>query len=195
MHTLHKFIVSLATVLAICFFPTTIQAAKDQTINLNISHVNPLYADIITEEDLLPATLTPQATYSEPDYVTTVEEAGYIMRQQMKDRIDSVLVYIQTTDASEDYLTDLSYQISDHALKHTGNPIEGDYLKWQFGGWTVNISGSGSNGIYQLTYTYAITYYTTAEQEQYMNTAIDELLTTLDISSAADYDKIYAILK
>ena len=193
MQTLQKLSVLLMTVLAICLSLTTIHAAEDQTIDFNVSYVNPLYADIITEEELLPSTPPPQITYSDPDYVTTVEEAGQVMRQQMKEHVESTLVYIQTTDATEEYLTDLSYKISDQALKHTGNPTEGDYLKWQFGGWTVNISGSGSNGIYHLTYTYTITYYTTAEQELSVDTALDKLLTNLNVYTSTDYDKVCAI--
>lgn len=196
MKVLQRLTVFLTAVLAACLFPIAVHAAEDHTdhtIDLNVSYVNPVYADVVTEDDLLPYSPSSRVTYSDPEYVTTVEEAGQILREQMKQRIDSAVVYIQTTEATEEYLTDLIYAISDQALIHTGVPVEGDYLKWQFAGWNANVSGSRNGDTYQLTYTYTITYYTTAEQEQTVDTAVGNLLSNLNVSSATDYEKVCAI--
>ena len=196
MKALQKTIVILTTILAACLFPITVHAAEDQTIDLHASYVNPLYADIITEEDLLPYTPPSSVTYNDPEYVTTIEEAGQVLREQMKERVESAVVYIQTPCTADDlqaYFEELSNEISNQALEHTGTPVEGDYLKWQFGGWNAKGSVSSSNDIYKFTITYTITYYTTAEQELIVDTAVDELLTSLNASTSTDYEKICAI--
>ena len=196
MKALQKTIVILTTILAACLFPITLHAAEDQTIDLHASYVNPLYADIVTEEDLLPYTPPSSVTYNDPEYVTTIEEAGQVLREQMKERVESAVVYIQTPCTADDlqaYFDELCNEISDQALKHTGSPVEGDYLKWQFGGWSSTGSVSSSNDVYKFTITYTITYYTTAEQELIVDTAVDELLTNLNVSTSTDYEKICAI--
>ena len=196
MKALQKTIVILTTILAACLFPITLHAAEDQTIDLHASYVNPLYADIVTEEDLLPYTPPSSVTYNDPEYVTTIEEAGQVLREQMKERVESAVVYIQTPCTADDlqaYFDELCNEISDQALKHTGSPVEGDYLKWQFGGWSSTGSVSSSNDVYKFTITYTITYYTTAEQELIVDTAVDELLTSLNVSTSTDYEKICAI--
>ena len=194
MKTLQKLTAFLlALFLVVGMLPPAAHAAENESIDLNVTYINPVYADVVSEADLLPWSPSPIATLSEPVYVTTVEEAGEILREQMKERIESAVVYIQTDKADNTYLEELSYAISDAAVAHTGNPVEGDYLKWQYAGFDASITGSGSGGLYDLCYSYTITYYTTAEQEAEMDEAVDALLDELDVDDASDYKKIKAI--
>ena len=194
MKTLQKLTAFLlALFLVVGMLPPAAHAAENESIDLNVTYINPVYADVVSEADLLPWSPSPIATLSEPVYVTTVEEAGEILREQMKERIESAVVYIQTDKADNTYLEELSYAISDAAVAHTGNPVEGDYLKWQYAGFDASITGSGSGGLYDLCYSYTLTYYTTAEQEAEMDEAVDALLDELDVDDASDYKKIKAI--
>ena len=73
------------------------------------------------------------STYSEIEYADTVEEAGEQIREGMKQREEVIQVYYQAPE----YVDGIMREIAQEALIHTGEPTEGDYLKWQYGGWNA----------------------------------------------------------
>lgn len=156
-----------------------------------ITHINPLYEGVITEADLVrPAGETgavPNAS-SASDYAVTFEEAGAQIRAGMTQRQTTVVAYYQSDVYDSGYHTD----IFDAAVAHTGVPKEGDSLRWVYGGYSVSISRYSSDGVYYMTFTYTMTYYTTAEQEAQLDTAVEELLTGLD-PSGTDYEKLCTV--
>lgn len=171
-----------------------VSAAETDTISLQETHINPLYADVISEKDLMTDRRPVlKADGGEIEYADTVEEAAVMMRESMKQRQDVFEVYLQTPFVSNDALVELAHQISDEAQIHTGVPTEGDYLMWQYGGWSVSISGQVADGIAYATYTYEVSYYTSAQQEAEVDAAVEQLLTDLNVSDASDEDKIRAV--
>lgn len=170
----------LACALLVSVFPAA-AAPREQTI----TYINPLYADVITEADLVQSVpVKPDAELHATTY-GTVEEAAAILRAGMKNRAESVTVNVSYDGSSKE----VSNAVSDAALAHTGVADEGDYIRWQFAGWKSGISYSGTN----FTITYTLTYYTTAEQEAEMDTAVDKLLTELNVESLSDYEAVRAI--
>ena len=119
----------------------------------------------------------------------------------MKSRTETVTVYYQTPKFDDDYTQDdfkaEVLQIAEYALLHTGVPTEGDYLRWQYGGWTYEASATSKKvdgvTVYQWTIPFVLTYYTTADQEQELDTAVSDLLQSLDVSAAPDYLKLRTI--
>lgn len=153
---------------------------------VTLTQINPLYANILDVSDLV----EPQAqTQAASEYYASAEKAGNAVREHLKNREESIVVGIQT--ASND--SQIMHDVFDSALAHTGIPTEGDYLAWQYGGWKGSMSGYVSNGVYYLTLTYTVTYYTTAEQEAEMDTAVANLLAELNLGTANDYDKVEGI--
>jgi len=175
-------------------FAMEAKAAEGSAISLQETYVNPLYADVISEEDLA-ADHRPvlKADGGEIEYADTIEEAGAMMRQGMKQRQEQILVYLQTPYVSDDNLVDLMYVISDESQIHTGVPTEGDYLMWQYGGWSANATGEVKDGIAYVTYTFDVTYYTSAQQEAEVDAAVAQLLADMNIADAADETKIRSI--
>lgn len=169
-------------------------AAENGAFSLQETYVNPLYEDVISGEDVVsehrPAL---KADGEEIEYADTVEEAGAVMREGMRKRQDVFEVYLQTPFVSNDELVDLAYEISDEALIHTGVPTEGDYLMWQYGKWSVNITGEVVDGIAYATYTYEVVYYTSAQQEAEVDAAVEQLLADMDLADAADEAKIRSV--
>lgn len=175
----------LACALLVSVFPAA-AAPREQTI----TYINPLYADVITEADLVqPVQVKPDA---EPQATTngSVEEAAAILREGMKNRAETVTVNVSYDG---DYRNAIN-AVSDAAMAHTGVADEGDYIRWQFAGWksSISISSIGIN-FTNYTITYTLTYYTTAEQETEMDTAVDNLLTELNVQSMSDYEAVRAI--
>ena len=152
-----------------------------------VTYINPLYNNVITEKDLnKPSNMMTASTSVD---CRTIQEAGKELREEIKVRNETIQIsYITNIQLGNTIFS----QIVDEALKHTGVPTEGDYLLWQFAGWIAkgNINKNGNTYYYTLTYTF--TYYTTYEQEKEMNIAVSNLLNTLDLKGT-DYEKITII--
>ncbi|MGN0399823.1 MAG: transglutaminase domain-containing protein [Blautia sp.] len=157
------------------------------------SYVNPVYRDVMQEADLISGENANLAVASEADeepvYTDSVEEAGAQLREGMKQREENVVVYIQAPEYSKELLI----EISDQAVVHTGNPVEGDYLQWQYGGWKTSTSYYEENGICFMEITYTCTYYTTAEQEAAVDEKVEEVLNQLNVHGKSDYGKVKAV--
>ena len=153
------------------------------------TYINPLYADVITEDDLVQPNQEPHAElHADPVYATTFAEAGVQMRQPMVNREETIVVYYQTAN----YASSQHKDIFNAAVAHTGNPDEGDALRWVYAGYSVRIGRSVRDGISYVTYTYTMTYYTTAEQEAELEVAMDALLATVD-PNGTDYERFCTV--
>jgi hypothetical protein len=155
-------------------------------------YINPLYGDTITEDQLTApknsglSTASTTAVY----YYATLESAGSAMRRQLKNRAETIEINFQTADSE---CSDYMKAIPTEALRHTGVPTEGDYLLYQFAGYHCESTCRYYSGVHHLTLTYTVTYYTTAQQEQQVDAAISEILTSLDLDEKPDYEKVKAI--
>ena len=164
------------------------EAAERKVYTADIKYVNPLYADIISEEDLED---TPSVYFGdgEIEYHDTIAEAAAEMREQMEARTETIVIGIEYGE----FIEDVAHYIFNDALLHTGVPTQGDYLAFTYGGWSGSLSGLECEDGYEITITYTMKYYTTAAQEAQMDIAVDNLLDELDLYEADDYSKVCGI--
>ncbi len=186
---------SAALLLALLLLLGTAQAEtftlSSQQDDLTLTWVNPLYADVLEEEQLTqPAVQAPVYYALSSGYATQLEEAAALLREGMVSRTASITVYYASTDS--DY-TSITYDIFDLAVAHTGQPDEGDSLKFVYGGYNATISRERQSGTYYYAITYTMTYYTTAAQEAQLTQAVEHLLEQLDLYSATDYEKVAGV--
>lgn len=154
-----------------------------------VTYVNPLYEDVVEPSDLNEVVEDGIMTIAD-EPCTSLEEAALIAREQMKSRNEQFSIQFQSQgEAAED----APNQVMDGAMEHTGVSTEGDYLKWQYAGWKLGGTWSSSGGVYTYTWNFALTYYTTAEQEAEMDNAVGNLLSELNLSEKTDYKKICGI--
>ncbi len=167
--------------------------AEEKTSQVKDVYVNPLYRGVLTEEDLkqTPAAQPGIDLYSETEYADTVEEAGEQIREAMKQRQETVVVYYQAPEYQDGILR----EIAEQALTHTGDPREGDYLRWQYGGWSAEgeLRTSAEDNMTYMTFTYTYTYYTTYEQEITVDEQVQKVLDELDVYDSGTYHKIKAV--
>lgn len=166
-----------------------VSAAMEQAMPVPQStevYLNPLYA-----EQAMPKlqTVPVPAAETTDTYCTNVQDAAALLREQMVNR-EAVIAIEYRTEIDQD---GLMRSILNEAMAHTGDPKEGDYLRWQYGGCNMIQSGYRRNGVYYFTLTYEMVYYTTAEQEQQMDSRVKQLLEQLNVYDARDYDKVKAI--
>ncbi|MDY2627619.1 MAG: transglutaminase domain-containing protein [Lachnospiraceae bacterium] len=168
-----------------------VEMLEKASVGIREVFINPLYEDVIDESDLKEPKTSSYAASSVSDvkYHTSIEDAGKAMREYLKTRTGTITIGIQ----AERYDSSLSHSISDAAMIHTGNPVEGDYLRWQYAGWRMEGSYYIQNNIYYISLTYTVTYYTTLDQERKVDQAVQELLSSLNLDGQSDYTKIKSI--
>lgn len=173
------------------------EAVQEDAVQGNLVedvYVNPLYEDEVGTSDLKDKAAERSggiSLYSEPAYADTIEEAGEQIREGMKNRDETIVVYYQAPE----YVDGVMREIAAEGLEHTGVPDEGDYLKWQYAGWsaTGSLSNSADGSTCYMTFTYTYTYYTTYEQELAVDERTKEVLDSLDVYDSSDYEKLLAV--
>ena len=144
--------------------------------------INPLYADVVSEEDLLPLQEEDdEVSLASVSYETSLDTLAGTLRNKMVNRANSIQLFYQTTGS---VTGDTVSELITEAMTHTGNGREGDSLLWGYAGYFFNISStrSGSTRYYEISL--AITYYTTASQENALTEKVDQVLAQLEAKSA-----------
>ena len=110
--------------------------------------VNPLYADVLDVSTLnINPSAPPIKTYGEVSYVS--ESAGAAeLRSAMVARDAYAEINYKTTNPD---VVQSVYDLVDASFTHTGNPVEGDYLLYTYGGWGASYSYHVSNGEYYVS--------------------------------------------
>ena len=125
----------------------------------------------------------------DPLYVTK-EEAALILREQMIQRQETVIVYVRS-EQEEDY--ELFRWIMDTACAHSDLAVGGDYLLWQRQQYGGRIYSMQTWDGYWYTLIYDIKYYDNAAQEAELDAAITALLESLDLDGKTPYEKVLAV--
>ena len=181
----------LVLVLTVGLLPHPVHASEPEQIHVSYHYDNPLYhpsSGYKTEK----ATVAEQPRAS----IATdadISSAAAQLRKAIKERQAECVIQISTSSYEEESFRDMMHTIATQAEAHTGVSTEGDYIMWQYGGWTANASGSSSNGVYNWTLTYMYEYYTTAEEESQVTSKVNQVLNNLNVKSTSDYEKIKAI--
>lgn len=128
---------------------------------------------------------------AEEEYLTDPAAAGAVLREAMEKRLPTATVLYEA-DAALSF-KEVVAAIRDAAMAHTGQPTEGDYIIWQRGSIDANGSYYPRGTTNQYTIEFTIEYYTTPEQEAWMDTAVAELLGSLSLDGKTDYEKLCAV--
>ena len=186
----------LITVLLLCM-TQLVHAADTQQITIEWTP-NPAYEGIITE-DALPL---PSPSYDvqaldpgtwDGKYMDAETATDYL-REQMVARNGEIFLPVYGPYAStESERNGFFNALMNEALAHTGNGDEGDYLHWHYAGYGINGSlyTYGEYTFYEVTV--VCRYYTTAQQEATVTSAVNDLILDLDLASKSDYEKVVAI--
>ena len=155
-------------------------------------YINPLYKDVVQIQDLQGLPCYATSTLAEPIYLTDDSVAIDNLREAFVERMPSVTIYYEQKGAFED---EQFNEWINEVFEHTGNPAEGDYLRWQCGGASLHTSCLiYPNETYKYTLVFSFLYYTTAEQEEKLDEAIEKLFDEIQIVDVMrDYYKIKSV--
>ena len=158
----------------------------------DVAFINPLYEDVLTEADLpqVPAVDTYAEEEDFPAYASQ-EEAAVAMKQALLGRQASFSAKFQLETGKVPAAASFMRVIYAGAVVHTGVPTEGDYLRYEFGGYRGRYSYDDQTGIFRCTY--AFLYYTTAAQEAELDKEVGRVLAELNLTEKTPKEKVDAI--
>ena len=188
-------LLSLACAMLILLFGMTANAQSEDTLE-PYSYTNPAYANL--ESGDVSDNIAPYSMEDTPNisYTDDVDALAGTLRQQMVSRAAVINLYYHhdsvLTQAVFDQLCD---DLFAKAIAHTGVGKEGDYILWNCQGYTVGATqeASSQGSGYDVHITFTFTYLSDADQEAQMDQTVADLLSSLDLSSKTDYQKIKAI--
>ena len=190
--------------------PAQVGAASDEQVTMQspvVYCVNPLYRDVVSEEDLnTPSGINgetgslddgtgeydPSRVGNAPAFQDS-SQAGSYLRGKLKERVQEVAISYSGSFSALDQWID---QAVSEMYLHTGVSTEGDYLAFQMAGhtYTYRYSTSSSGGdTCDAEISFAFTYYTTQQQEAAVTSSVNSVMKSLNLSGKSEYDKIYAI--
>lgn len=186
-----RFIISLLITVGFLIFGK--YNAQAETI-LENQYTNPYYKDVI---------VTPKNnnvdTYSleqgNAEYTSDIKKVAENFRKQLVNRENEITLYYYSDELiTGEYFNNLTSQLFDLAVQHTGKGNEGDYILWHCQGWHVGANWSSNpNGGFDMNITYTVSYLSDAAQEEKVAQIEKEVFQTLKISGKSDYQKVKAI--
>lgn len=193
------------------------QAPPENIYSFSYTYVNPVYADIVREsdipkvsagteeriEELLALAAGPdrsgnrgRARYNAESGVlnTTIHAAGQELKEQIMtfEETATVRLLVESEPAAASWLN-LCAAVFSAAVAHTGIPTEGDYLRYEYGGYNATGDILSEDGRYICLFKYSLFHYTTAGQEAELTEAAGRILSELALDGKSDYVKVRAI--
>ena len=122
-------------------------------------------------------------------------EAEVEIRMELADDPDEAAKYDSISDYRSARWSTMELEIYLTAIKHNGIPTQGDYLRYECGGYRSDgaIGGTSGSDVCLYTFYYYPYYYTSAEQEAEVNAKVESILDELSLTGKSDYEKIQAI--
>ena len=204
-----------AAIYAYCFQLPLIPARK--IYSFTYTYVNPIYDDIVRESDIPKVSDSEEARieellafagkqdrsgsrsserYNAESGVrnTTVEAAGQELKEQIMDFEETATVHLIVEGEPTAYdWRELCGTIFAVAIAHTGVPTEGDYLRYEYGGYNATGNILSEDGRYVCLFKYTLYHFTNAGQEAEVTTVVKRVLSELTLDGKSDYVKIRAI--
>lgn len=132
-------------------------------------------------------------TMSETGYYSSPQSAGACLRNELVDRNKSIVIKYKLASSKlsdKDWFSALCDNILKYAFMHTGVPEEGDSIRHGVKSYNSKAEYLKYKDSTYVTITFDFNYYTTAAQEERLDSQIDDLITDLNIEGKSDYEVI-----
>ena len=121
-------------------------------------------------------------------YHETESEAAAELRSHMVNRETEVTIGLQC-ETDQEGLQKMIGSLVDEALEHTGNQVEGDYIRFQY----ASYKGMGHTGLYCgipiVEIKYELSYYDDADMEAETDKKVSEIVESLQLEGKTKYEK------
>lgn len=126
------------------------------------------------------------------EYHDSADDAAAELRGAMKQRKESVTIGL-TGSTDQDGLKDAIGNLLERAVRHTGEPDEGDYLKFQYDTYKGEARTTDDEGVPAVEIDYRLTYYDDSGQEKAVSDAAAAMMDELELENMSEFEKITAI--
>ncbi|MBQ8974921.1 MAG: hypothetical protein IJ072_04250 [Oscillospiraceae bacterium] len=127
-------------------------------------------------------------------FIGNTQEVVSAIRRDLRDHSSRIRVRFTYNGDILDRLPELAGVWMEEALKETGEPDEGDYIRYQYGGYRVLCDREEDGEAYRYTVTIVPKYYMYLFQEQIVTEKVGELMAQFSFDGgASDYEKIRTI--
>ncbi|MBQ0041177.1 MAG: hypothetical protein KBS56_04035 [Clostridiales bacterium] len=194
----------ISAFLVVAMLPVSCWADDGESV-LSGTVVNPLYEDVLNGMPAvgdgggeMPLLAASSSKYRDKDYpkVTTTDSCAKVFRSAMKKRTTVRFRYTFKSAAAANTAnaTKLLDESCEKAFEHTGDPCEGEYLRWQYSKYDWSATDPNKSDR-DHTYYFSVhfVYYTTAKQEAAVGTKIDEVLSRMNLEGKGEYATVRAI--
>lgn len=102
------------------------------------------------------------------EYTSDIKKVAENFRKQLVNRENEITLYYYSDEPiTGEHFNNLTSQLFDLAVQHTGKGNEGDYILWHCQGWHVGANcSSNPNGGFDMNITYTVSYLSDAAQEE-----------------------------
>ena len=118
------------------------------------------------------------------------------IREGLQEHSQHIRVHFTTGNDHMGDISALVHELMECALAETDEPVQGDYLRYQYGGYELEYGYEEQGGVYQYHLTITPNYYTTLKQEETVDSMVQEILADMHFhwytSDAEKVRKIYA---
>ncbi len=123
--------------------------------------------------------------------IYNTDEITAVFRQTLEHRSNSVRISFRAYTLDEYAVEETVGELVRDAFYESSDPKGGDYLRYQYGGYELKYSSSPEGDMYQYNVSLTPVCYTSIEQEDTVDTIVEDLLNTSDISPASpDLEKV-----
>lgn len=168
-----------------------IENEKESSFYVEDSYQNPLYCSSSSDDEYINVngSYTAAVKYDALDEIKTT---AISVRDNMIARKTDFTVNISTSRSDISNLVTEIFQLA-ISKELADSSAAGDYLAWQYGGYSFNGSAKVKNGVYQYTLNFKVPYYTTLAQEKKVTDAVANALGKMNLDDKDDYDRIKSI--
>lgn len=127
-------------------------------------------------------------------YFSNTDEIIALLHDSLTEHASAVTISCRVKGNYMDEIDSLIDEMMDFALYDTESPKDGDYIRYQYGGYKLSYGYTEKKGQNAYTITIKPNYYTTVAEEEKVDERVGEILEELDLDKkASDYEKIKAV--
>ena len=126
--------------------------------------------------------------------INNLDDVVAAVRSALKDRSSQIGISLKLKNDHMDDIAPLVKEIMELAWDETGIPDEGDYLRYQSGGYSFTYSSRKVLGGYMCNMIITPDYYTSADQETAVNVKCAGIIESLGLpEDASEYDIVRSV--
>ena len=164
------------------------------------AYINPIYADVLTEEDLNPLPeVMPIIEVGDPiSYEEGIEQLRSSLVQWEEDIVFTVWSSEEVYNYTKNEFLAYANEMLSAAMEHNSSDSMrgGDYLAFTHGGWQVGwktFKSTAENSQYCTYIQFKMTYYTSADEEAWVDEQVSKLVNEWKSMEMTEYQTICTI--